>query len=138
MSQQCVVCGTVSAALESHHVYPVCYGGDPDGYQVILCGRCHSAVHYTAEDLCSKKPKRKPYFTPDLLGLPMTKELVATVIRAKKSFDSSQHPTLKRKLHLEVPNQLLTDLHKCKTDSGFSNLGDYIIKVLIDHVNRRL
>lgn len=136
--RECVVCGHRAIAMESHHVYPVCYGGPQDGLQVILCGNCHSNVHRTAENLCAKKPKKEQYFSPDLLSKQITKELVATVIRAKRSFISGHNPTLLRKLRLEVPNQLLTDLHKCKVDAGFSNLEDYIKKVLVDHVNRRL
>lgn len=138
MPQQCVVCDTVAEAMESHHVVPIQYGGPVTGIQVIVCGVCHSSLHYTAEALCAKKPKKIHYFPNNILQKQITKELIAAIVRAKKEFQSEKNPMNRRKIGLEVPQQMLTDLHKAKADAGFTNLESFIRKVLIDYLNTHL
>lgn len=138
MPQRCIVCETVAEAVESHHVVPIQYGGPVDGVQVIVCGVCHSSLHYTAEALCAKNPKKRNYFPNHILQKQITKELIAAIVTAKKRFVKEENPLNRRKITVEIPQQLLTDLHKVKNDAGFKNVEHYIIKVLTEHVNRRL
>lgn len=51
MTVRCPICRQhfQEAACESHHIYPVAYGGSVEGHQITLCGGCHALTHQQAE-----------------------------------------------------------------------------------------
>ena len=127
-AQTCVVCQTATEVIESHHVHPIQYGGAQDGPQVWLCPGCHRLIHFQAENLTGKQPKK---LLAGLALLKRAKPLIAAVVRAKIGWlkrrqELGLNPKQPRRLMLMVDEVTLYRLHLMKVDAGATNLTTYL------------
>lgn len=124
---KCPICNE-DRPLQSHHIWPIEYGGSKTGRQVDICAACHLSIHYTAEAISSKGGLKKKYLTDEQLL--KARFLIKSIVEAKNL--QIQDPNNPRKIMLEVPHTTLVKLHKRKLDLGFKSLDSYL-KALIEN-----
>ena len=122
--EHCCICGT-TIEVQSHHLFPRHLGGPDDGPQIPICSKDHLMVHH----LTGKNQEIPPGFTEKQIQL--IKVLVRFINIAKVQYEELDPSLIDRKIMIKVPHALLKRLHKRKLDSGYSNLSDYILDLLL-------
>lgn len=81
---QCPVCQQhfQEAACESHHIYPVAYGGSVEGHQITLCGGCHALTHQQAESYA--RGSSELVMTPEMIQ--RARFLIKVIMVAKQNY----------------------------------------------------
>ena len=79
--------------------------------------------------LTGKKKEIPPGFNESQIKL--IKILVQFINIAKLQYDDIDPTFIDRKIIITVPDALLKRLHKRKQDSGYSNLQDYILSLIV-------
>ena len=79
--------------------------------------------------LAGKAKEIPPGFTTDQTKL--IRILVQFINIAKMQYDDLDPTWIDRKVNLTMPDALLKRAHKRKQDSGYSNLPDYILSLIV-------
>jgi len=106
-------------------VWPRHLGGPLDGPLLSLCSKHHLMVHH----LAGKAKEIPPGFNESQIKL--IKILVQFINIAKMQYDDLDPTWIDRKVTVTMPDALLKRAHKRKQDSGYSNLQDYILSLIV-------
>ena len=123
--EKCAICGT-TIEVQGHHMFPRHLGGPVDGPLLGLCAKHHLMIHHL-----SGNNKNIPEDGFDTNQIKLVKMLVQFINIAKIQAEDLDPTWIDRKVMVTVPHALLKRLHKRKQDSGFSNLSDYIMSLLV-------
>jgi hypothetical protein len=130
MNQYCAICVEDDGTLDSHHIFPVAYGGPEDGPQVMLCSSHHRKLHTFSNRVYKGKAKDYSDFFSDIEFKRAT-PLIQAIVNARIQLEMSGRPVNTiRRLQLDIPQSLYLALHNLKRDKGFTNLQTFIIAVL--------
>lgn len=125
----CPICSSQVQHLEGHHIIPREYGGQ-DLEQVNICSTCHHGLHHQANAYWTalQKGESEParmYFSHDVWE--KAAPYVAAILQARKDFEDAGRPQVRpRRLIIEVPQELLVDLHRLKKYHGYTSLSRFI------------
>jgi hypothetical protein len=120
----CALCST-SIEVQGHHLWPRHLGGPLDGPLLSLCSKDHLMIHH----LTGKKKEIPPGFNESQIKL--IKILVQFINIAKLQYDDLDPTWIDRKIIVTLPDALLKRAHKRKQDSGYSNLQDYVLSLIV-------
>jgi len=137
MTQTCPICENEFASLDSHHIYPLSFGGPQDGPQISLCAGCHQGIHSHAKQASAKNNKGKNYLVSED-ALKRAAFLINAIVTAEQNykrgivpdgFDPDIH-----QVSCWVDRDTLKLLHSAKNILKFNSLDSLMkaaIKVLI-------
>jgi hypothetical protein len=126
----CAICLDDDGSLDSHHIWPIAFGGPESGPQVMLCSSHHRKLHTFSNRVYKGSLEGKEdYFTEE--EFVRATPLIQAIVNAKIRMETSGRPidTIRR-LQLDIPQTLYLKLHNAKQDTGFSSLQAFIIAAL--------
>lgn len=130
----CWVCGK-TGPLQEHHIWMQAAGGT-EGPTVDLCPTCHAAIHMQAQNLVAKNAERKQYLPDDQLR--RAAPLIRAVYRALRALKEDRPTGVPVKTMISLDPAVHSALHRLKMDSGYSNFGDFLAKILHEYAKSRI
>lgn len=121
----CFVESCSNPAVDSHHIFPLEYGGKDKGPKVKLCATCHDEIHRLSSRVLQNK------VTINEIVDSTHSKLVQAIVNQWEVFQVTNNaPEARRRLVAHMSKQELMAAHFIKVRGGFSSL-EKMVKMLI-------